>query len=203
MKNPVLSLIAILAMNAAIAQSKKPAQYFDNPIVLDSGSTILIPTRYNSDWWTDNKIIIWGDNYANLFFYNFKTDTYKRLFEKDTYIVAFSMNDSKHRNEEKVNTSKWLFIRVRNVDHDRNGKINSSDPAILYVCDLKGENLKALTTENENVMDVTIFEKQNMALLKIQRDADADFHFENEDKDYYYVKVDLNTLSMGNKIELK
>jgi hypothetical protein len=48
-----------------------------------------------------------------------------------------------------------------------------------------------------------VFDKQGFALVKMQRDADGNGNFEFEDKDYYYVRLDLKTLSLGNKIEIK
>jgi hypothetical protein len=71
------------------------------------------------------------------------------------------------------------------------------------VSDKQGNNLKALTAPNENVISIDIFDDQNFALIKIQRDVDYDRDFEIEDKGYYLVKVDLKTLTLGNKIELK
>jgi hypothetical protein len=73
----------------------------------------------------------------------------------------------------------------------------------LYVSDTHGNNLKALSSENENVVDFIIYEKQNIALLKMQRDSNNDNSFNAKDTDHYYVKLDLSTLKLGNKIELK
>ncbi|HKR04829.1 MAG TPA: hypothetical protein VJY62_09350 [Bacteroidia bacterium] len=196
----------MLTVCAAYAQKSKLAYYFDDPVVVDSASTIIIPTRYNSDFLSSNKIALWGDFYANIIFYNFTSDTYKRLFDQDTYIVGYKTHYYYYREEPKQPeniTSKWLFYRVKNVDRNKSGRIDNDDPAILYVTDLHGGNLKSLTTENENVLSIDIFEKQNFALIKIQRDQDNDGDFENSDKDFYYVKLDLTTMSFGNKIEAK
>ena len=191
----IFVFIIVLAGLHSSGQSFKSALYFDDPIVIDSASTVIIPTKYSSDWSKFG-----SDEYANIIFYNFKNDTYKRLFEQDTYILPY---DKKRDKEQKIHSSKYLLLRVKNVDHDKNGKIDDGDPAILYACDLKGENLKALTTENENVLEFTIFDKQNFALIKIQRDLNGDRNFKGDDKDYYYVKLDLNSLSMGSKIEIQ
>jgi hypothetical protein len=206
LKRQLLSITLMLTICAAYAQKSKLAYYFDDPIVVDSASTIIIPTRYNSDFLSSNKIALWGDFYANIIFYNFTSDTYKRLFDQDTYIVGYKTYYYYYREEPKQPeniTSKWLFYRVKNVDRNKSGRIDNDDPAILYVTDLHGGNLKSLTTENENVLSIDIFEKQNFALIKIQRDQDNDGDFENSDKDFYYVKLDLTTMSFGNKIEAK
>ena len=41
-----------------------------------------------------------------------------------------------------------------------------------------------------------------MALIKIQRDLNNDNNFTSKDSDFYYIKIDLTTLTFGNKIEL-
>ncbi|MFY7734463.1 MAG: hypothetical protein ACOVSR_13335 [Bacteroidia bacterium] len=40
-------------------------------------------------------------------------------------------------------------------------------------------------------------------MIKIQRDANDDRNFRNSENDYYYIKLDLKTLTFGKKIEIK
>ena len=80
----MFSFFVLTAINALGQKGSKMAQYFGDPIVVDSSSTIIIPTLYNSDFLSSNKIALWGDFYANIIFYDFKTDSYKKLFESDT-----------------------------------------------------------------------------------------------------------------------
>jgi 5,10-methenyltetrahydromethanopterin hydrogenase len=63
-------------------------------------------------------------------------------------------------------TAKWIFYRVKDFDRNRNNKIDEKDPNILYISDVYGENLKALTSNDENVVDFDIFEDQNFVLIK-------------------------------------
>jgi hypothetical protein len=205
-KKIIFSTLLGLTFCSAFGQKGKLALYFDNPIVVDSLSTIIIPTRYNSDFLSSNKIALWGDFYANIIFYNFVTDTYKPLFDDDTYIVGFgrSYNTySNNANQSKNITSQCIFYRVKNYDRNKNGRIDDKDPAILYVSDIYGNNLKSLTSENENVISFDIFEKQNFVLIKIQRDQDGNGKFKSDDKDFYFIKLDLTTMNFGNKIEIK
>jgi hypothetical protein len=92
---------------------------------------------------------------------------------------------------------------VSNIDHNHNGKIDSDDPSMLYVSDTRGKELKVLTTENENVVNIDLFEKQNFALIKIQRDSNNDGEYNWKDNSFYFLKLDLTTLTFGNKIETK
>ena len=126
LKRQLLSVTLMLTVCSSYAQKGKLAYYFDDPIVVDSSSTIIIPTRYNSDFLSSNKIALWGDFYANIIFYNFPTDTYKRLFDKDTYIVGYKTHYY-YREEVKQPkniTSTWLFYRVKNIDHNKSGRID-------------------------------------------------------------------------------
>jgi hypothetical protein len=195
-----------LTSNSSFGQKNpKIPRYFGDAIITDSSSTILIPTRYNADISASNKLSLFGDYYANIIFYNFINDTQKKLFSDDTYIIRFSnpyyrYDNSGHKNNM---TSQWLFYKVKNIDHNKNGRIDNEDPSILFVSDIYGDNLKSLSTENENVVDISIFEKQNFALIKFQRDQDNDGNFEHKDKDFYYVKLDLTTLTFGKKIEIE
>ena len=81
----MLALVLTLVEVEALSQ-KGPVRYFGEPILTDSLSTLFIPTRYNEDFLSSNKIAFWNDYYANIVAYNFQTDTYKKLFEKDTFI---------------------------------------------------------------------------------------------------------------------
>lgn len=199
------SFFTLTVFYAVGQKSSKTAQSFDDPIVVDSSSTIIIPTRYNEYFLSSNKISLWGNFYANIIFYDFRTDSYKKLFENDTYIMGFNTTnyyyDRRPKNQNL--TSKTILYKVKNVDHNKSGRIGNNDPAILYISDIHGNNLKALTTENENVVGIDLFEKQNFALIKIQRDLDNDGDFEAEDEDFYFIKLDLTTLAFGNKIETK
>lgn len=201
-----LAFCSMTICNTYGQYSSKIARYFGDQIITDSSSTIIIPTLYNTALFSSNKMAIWGNYYANIIFYNFQTDSSKKLFANDTYIVGFNSNNSYTVNVSKSNknlTAHYIFYRVKNVDHNKNGHIDDKDPSILYISDTHGNNLKALTTENENVVAIDIYEKQNFVLIKIQRDFDNNGDFEAEDKDFYFIKLNLTTLKFGNKIEAK
>ncbi len=203
-----LSLITCLLFITwnVFGQSSASGEVFSNPVVVDSSSTIMIPVAYDAGLFTSNKLALWGSYYANIIFYNFKTDSSKKLFEKNTYIENFNAYYTSSlygKPQQKNRTSRWIFYKVKNLDHNKNNRIDSKDPSLLYVSDIYGNNLKCLTNENENIEDIDIFEKQNFAFIKIQRDLNKDGNFDGEDKDYYYVKLDLVSFTFGRKIELK
>jgi hypothetical protein len=202
----IFILIILASMQIKAQTSSKITRDFGKPIITDSASTIIILTVFDASLFTSNKLA-WGNYYSNIIFYNFKTDSVKKLFSNDTYIVSFDKSDyysyNSNRKPDNSISSKWIFYRVLNFDRNKNNKIDSDDPVILYVSGIHGENLKPLTLQDENVVDLQIYEKQNIALVQIQRDLNGDGDFTSKDTDYYYIKLDLTTLTFGQKIELK
>jgi hypothetical protein len=186
----------------------KEGRYFGEPIITDSLSTIFFPSRYNEEFLSTNKIAFWGDYYANIVVYDFTKDSYHKLFSQDTYIESFRAIDPySHRlqvNTRPENlTDKWMFLLVKDNDYNRTGRIDERDPSILFVTTIKGENLKALTGKNENVVAFNIFDKQGFLLVKLQRDSNHDEAFTDKDKDFYFRKIDLGDLTVGAAIEVK
>ena len=184
--------------------SQKIGNYLGEGILVDSNSTIMIPTLYNSEFFSTNKISLFGNYYSNVLFYDFKKDSTYKLLDKNSYIVGFNhLNGFYGRELENKNvTTKHILYLVKNSDHNKSGRIDSEDPSILYVSDKYGKNFQMLSSENESVVDIQLFEKQNFALIKFQLDADNDGDFEYEDKKYYYQKLDFTTLKLGSKITL-
>jgi hypothetical protein len=203
----IFSTMMLVSLKLSAQTSSKMTRDFGKLIIADSASTIIIPTVYNVPLFTSNKLASWGNYYSNLIFYNFKTDSSKKLFPNDVYIVSFDKPDyySYNPNKKPENniSSNWIFYRVLNFDRNKNNKIDGDDPVILYVSGTHGENIKPLTSQDENVVDFQIYEKQNIAMIQVQRDLNGDGDFTAKDTDYYYVKLDLTTLTFGQKIELK
>jgi hypothetical protein len=186
---------------------KGPARYFGEPILTDSASTLFIPTRYNEEFLSSNKIAFWGDYYANIIAYNFQTDTYKRIFDKDTFIESLRNNDYNYstRTTDKIKniTKKWIFLLVKTKDTNSSGRIDEKDPSVLFAISADGQALKQLTDESENVVSFDSFEKQGFLLIKVQRDSDNDKSFKADDKEFYFKKVNLTDLALGKGIEIK
>lgn len=205
MKPIILTLVyALFLINTTIGQStKKDSRYFGEPILIDSTSTFLIPTHYEVGLFSKDGMI-GGNLYSNIIIYNFKTDSSKRLFKNDTYIRSLDLSTRSFYQDTKPNysiTSNKILYRVLNVDRNKDGIIDSKDPTILYASDFNGNNLKVLTSSNENVVGLELFREQNIALVKIQRDKNNDGKFNYKDTDYYYTKLNLSTLTFGKKIE--
>lgn len=211
MKNILLVTFLLLTTFYSQAQkNEKLPRYFGEAVVADSSAAILIPTRYNAELLSANKIALWHDYYANVIFYDMAADTYKKLFDTDTYIKPFPSVQvpaqyirTERGNTKLANVSRnWIFYFVKPSDYNKNGRIDTEDPSVLYVSDKSGNNLRALTTNSENAVSIEIFDKQGFALVKMQRDSDNNKRFESKDKDYYFIRINLDDLSFGKKIEI-
>lgn len=186
---------------------KVPARSFGEPMLTDSVSTLFIPIRYNEEFLSSNKIAFWGDYYANIIAYNFQTDSYRKIFDKDTFIESLSGNNygysSRTTDRVKNITSKWTFLLVKQTDTNNSGRIDEKDPSVLFAVSSDGQTLKQLTVETENVVSFDNFEKQGFLLIRIQRDSNNDKSFKAEDKEFYFKKVNLADLTLGTGIEIK
>jgi hypothetical protein len=207
MKNLSIVVITLALFISSNAQrSEKLPRYFDNPILVDSASSIMIPILYNNEMLSANKLALWEHYYANIIFYDVRSDSARRLFRGDTFIKGFNISYSPHiARPEPVNysSSKWQFYFVKPSDYNCSGRINDSDPTVLYVSDKFGDNLQSLTPVNENVLSLEIYDKHGFAMMKVQRDQNNDRNFDHRDKDFYYIKLDLKTLKLGKRIEVE
>ncbi len=196
MKNIIFGIFILASAQVAFGQSDKLSVAFDDPISFDSTSAVMIPTRYNSDL-LSGKMAFWNNCYANILFYDLKNGASHKLFEKDTYIIEFPGNSA-----EKRSSTNRIFYLVMSNDFNKNGRIDNEDPAILYASDKSGMNLQSITPENENVMDIRIYNDKGYALIKMQRDKNGNGNFSSNDKDYYYLSMNLSDLTLSKPIDI-
>lgn len=182
----------------------KRAINFRNGILTDSSSILMIPV--DSHEFASDKSIDVDYAHANMIFYNFKKDSSKTLFDHNTCIMQYRTYQFDLTWRELSNRNvlrNWILYRVKNEDYDKNGKIDSGDPDILYASNAQGENLKQLTTKNENVVSIDVYHEQGFALVTLQLDTNQDNNYDKNDREYSYVKLDLTTLTLGKKIVAK
>ena len=203
----VLTVVLTLVSSAAIGQrSDKVARYFGEPILTDSSSTIFFPVQYNEEFLSTNKIAAWGYYYANMVVYDIKNDAYRKLFDADTFIEGFKYGRNAgygvDRNTRLKNiTAQWVFMMVKSKDYNNSGRIDENDPSILFAATKRGDGLRQLTEDHENVVSLDVYEAQGFAIIKIQKDSNKDRSFKNGDKDYYFRKMSLTDLTLGKPIE--
>jgi hypothetical protein len=200
-------LFGLTFLTNEVLCQKVPTRYFGEPILTDTLSTLFIPILYNEEFLSSNKIAFWGDYYANVVAYNFQTDTYIKLFDKDTFIESFrglfhsfnSRTDTKLKNI----TSNWVILLVKTIDTNKSGRIDEKDPSVLFAISVDGKTVKQLTFETENVVSFETFDIQGFVLMKIQKDSNNDKSFKTDDKEFYFKKVNLSDLTLGKAIDVK
>jgi hypothetical protein len=181
----------------------KSVTYFVEPVLTDSASTLFIPVRRDEPTRAAGKFV-WGYNYyVNIVAYNFRTDTYRNLFEHDTFIAAFHHDYYNDRTKRDNITPNWVFLLVRDKDTNNNGKIDDHDPNVLFAVSTDGQILKKLTDETENVVSMNGYAREGFIMVKVQKDSNKDRSFKIEDREFYFRKVNLSDLSLGNRIELQ
>ena len=199
------SLYAYLLISVSASAQKSPPFYFTNkPIIADSASTVMLPVLYNVSSGSTDKMAYSGRYYANIIFYDYLTDSTHALFKENTYIKIFEQHRYSFYERPETpcfKTSKWIFYEVSNIDRNQSGQIDYFDPVILYVSDLHGNKLERITPENENLIEITIYDSLGIAMLKMQRDSKNDLDFDYRDRSYYYVELDRKTLTRGQPIE--
>jgi len=81
--------------------------------MIDSSSTVIIPTKYDSDLLSSSKFAVWNSFYANIMFYDFNTDNSMRLFKEDTFIKSFTNQVTNYRYDRNTKNnninSNWMF----------------------------------------------------------------------------------------------
>jgi len=203
MKNILIVLILICGFANGYSQNKELPKYYADPMIIDS-SWIMIPIYYKPHIALKQEEL-WEGHYANILFYNCKTDSIKMLFKGDTYIKPLPYewvpNYSIHN---KQYSNKWIFYFLKVSDYNNNGRFDTNDPYTLYVSGKNGNELRPLTQPNENAMSIDIFDKQGFALIKIQSDTNGNKKFGNREwADFYYIRLDLNSLKLARKIDIK
>jgi hypothetical protein len=208
MKAAVCCLIFFLPFRETLAQNLWPF-HFGNPIILDSASTLLFPVNYyQADKLPSSiKVDIWDNHYSGLVFYDVKKDSILRLFKEEVYIAHLNRSTYNKMNgtirQDGSFSRDWILYRVKNMDTNKNGQLDKRDADILFVSDYHGKNLKKITSETESVVSIDIFNQQNYALIKLQLDTNKDGSYDSEDQEFCYRRLDLKTLTLGQKITVR
>jgi hypothetical protein len=208
MRSTIIFFLIIIFNLTLKSQIKNDQErYFGSPIIIDSTNTILIPIYYKPD---DPYTKSWKTNYyANILVTKTDSTSSKRMFKEDTYINPLRIPDfyyyrrSYNYKYSKSIYSSWIFYLVKDYDLNKNKKIDDSDPTILYLTDLTGNQLNKLTNESENVLDYYVPEDLGTIIVKIQRDLNNDNEFTFKDKDYYYLFLDYKTLKEIKRVEIE
>ncbi|MBI5857163.1 MAG: hypothetical protein HZB42_05900 [Sphingobacteriales bacterium] len=200
--NKILSLLLVaIISNMAIAQDepKKSEINYSDPFQVDSSEYFLIPELIDDDNKADygkgTGYLLWG-NYANIFFYNAKTNQAKKLFNQLAIITSFASGRSYY----DTKTSQYIptnilpdhiiyLARTHNFNGDK--ALDSDDPVYLYLSSKNGENIRQITPSGFHVLTWTVSKDKKMILVKLMNDKTGNRKFGNGDNQLYY-RIDLD-----------
>jgi hypothetical protein len=199
MKQPIFSLLAILSIYHSAFSQKKEEINFSDPLQIDSSEYYLIPMLVDNDdlpvYGKGRGYLPWGD-YKNIYFYNSKTGTSKKLFDgQRTLILSFN----RHYYFEKLQVSEipanilsgQIVYLARTEDFNNDKALDSDDPLYLFISTKTGENLKQITPKGLHVISWTVSKDKKMILVKAQNDKNNNKKFGQGD-DQLFFRIDLD-----------
>ncbi len=199
MKKTLASLMTILVICTVVCGQKKEEINFSDPMQVDSSEFYLIPMLVDNDdlpvYGKGKGYLPWGD-YKNIYFYNSKTGTTKKLFEGP---LALILSFNKRFYFEKplipeipgnILPGQIVYL-ARTEDFNKDKALDSDDPVYLFISTKSGENLKQITPAGVNVNSWTISKDKKMILVKAQNDKNNNKKFGQGD-DQLFFRIDLD-----------
>lgn len=204
MKN-IIVLLLLLNTGCAFAQSSsKIYRELGSPILIDSTGIFLIPIVYKSVDGNSNLYI--NGFYSNIVIRRPDSSKNEFLFERETFIHpirnGYNYNVSLKYGPSVSNSSSHAVFFVKNIDLNKNGRIDRRDPDVIYIASLDFTSLNQLTPRDMNVLNYTINEKNNQILVQLQLDSNHDGSFTDKDEKSIYILYDLNTCKELQRIAL-
>lgn len=136
-------------------------------------------------------------NCNNVIFYNKQTEETHLLLQKPAIISQFYFP---YYDENYKGKKYWfLLMGVREYDSNLDGYINSDDAERVYLTDLSGKNMTAITPDNTQLVDWFIDAKTNTILMKVRFDSNKDLKFNSYD-DIEILKTSISSPTIGNII---
>jgi hypothetical protein len=110
----------------------------------------------------------------NILFYNMVTGKSNPLCLDTFHILSFAIHDEFD--------TPLIFYRIVKNDYNEDKKFNSSDPIMLYISEISGDNLVAITSEDEQFIDYFYYPAVQKILIKTIIDSDGNREFEQSDE---------------------
>jgi len=206
MKTTLIVMLVLIGETLYSQYYNKLPRVFDKPILIDSTGIFLIPIVYQTNVKNESSSVF-GDGYcANIFISTPDSTKTRTVFEEDTYIYPLLETGDFYTKFERYTyksiSKNNIFLLVKNVDFNLNNRIDSHDPAILYVTDLNAKGLTRLTPENVNVKEYFINEKKNQIIVKVQIDENNNKRFNSKDEKFMLIQYDLQSMQELKRISL-
>ena len=127
----------------------------------------------------------------NILFYDQMTRTTYPLVKDTIHILSFAIHNEF--------TKPLIFFRIVKKDINKDGKYNSKDAVMLYICDSNGKNLVQTTPDNEQFFDYFYYPETKSILTKTSIDIDKDSSFTEMDETNFR-EVLLDSPAFGREI---
>lgn len=134
----------------------------------------------------------------NLAFYNLKTNKTHLLIPKkqNSIITSYPTNldNDKPSNKKK---DDHLFYEIIDEDYNNDGDINFDDPKKLFISNIDGSNLKAISPSDLNLISWKFIDKTNNLIeLRCSIDENNDGNFNSDEaKKVIIAKIDSINVS--------
>lgn len=187
---------------------------FDAPITLGGSNCVLVPfaVRTQKTWWRDSDPYSAGGVYASRSaageLYE-RRDVYplatggqvrwhnaiirdmatgqERLVLNDRGIIGGWAYYSVFDATTKVRTPRVLAFVVVPKDTNRDGEMNDLDGRVLMVCEPNGTNLRAITPEDAQVLNMQYDAELDALMIQVGRDTNRDWKIDTDDVSMPYI----------------
>lgn len=130
----------------------------------------------------------------NILFYDQVARTTYPLIKDTIHILSFAIHNEFAK--------PLIFFRIVKNDINKDGKYNSKDAVMLYICDTDGKNLVQTTPANEQFFDYFYYPQTCSILAKTSIDIDKDSSFTELDETNFR-EVLLDSPAFGREIFTK
>lgn len=186
---------------------------FDAPITLNGSNCVLVPfaVRSQKSWWRDNDPYSAGGLYArsapgtlyerrdvypsavggqvrwhNAIIRDMATGQ-ERLVLNDRGIIGAWAYYSVYDSKANTRTPKFLAFVVVARDTNRDGEMNDLDGRVLMVCEPNGTNLRAITPEDSQVLNMQYDMELDALMIQLGRDTNRDWKITDDDVSMPYI----------------
>jgi hypothetical protein len=125
----------------------------------------------------------------NLIFYNKFTGESRKLLDQKLHIISFSIH-------YEFGDEPIIMYDVVKNDYNGDSLFNNSDPVMLFMSDMSGNNFIQLTPEDETYLTYFYYAESDRLLLKVSKDGDGNKAFDPYDQTIFR-EVDLKNPAMG------
>ncbi|NME68593.1 hypothetical protein [Flammeovirga aprica] len=164
---------------------------YESPIVIDNSTQVMLPistsllerrSYYSEEGYYSADF----PRYWNVLFFDRKTGETRLLTENKVRISQIHANLSNEYNEANRTLIGKILYEIVDVDFNRDGVLNSTDPEALFSSDYNGTNLKRISPINENLQFFEVVPNSNQILIRTLRDHNQDSIFNQKDESIWY-----------------